>query len=748
MRFDFEIVAAAFVPAIVVLIVATLAPLDAAARTAIRRWFVPLTLVWFAPFWISGGSPVPFDFLFAYSDPWKAFAPPRFAPSNPLLNDIPLQLVPWRDVVTEAFRNGELPLLNRYAGSGSALWESPLQAILNPLTLLGLPFSSFAWPLFTSVAKMLIAASGMYFFLRSDGRSEVAARAGGIAYGFGAFQFAYLLYQPTNVTALVPWLLLAIAKLSVFPAAILVALLFLSGHPESVMMTAYVAIPFAIVVIRRQADKRRAFLRLACAAVAGALIAAPAIVPFLRYLPLSERAAWLEQQPELIRSRALSIRNLVPFVLPAHLDHTRLTAEAEHFNDTATQYAGLSMFVLFVLGITVAPRRNRFWIALFGVFFLLIFELPPVRAVLAQIPLVRLTFHDRLRFAVALITIVVAARAFDELADRTRRLAIIGAIAAAAVVLAAADGWAIYQQFGTGGRVAASAGAALLGLAAIVAPPLRRWLPLFVFVDLAALGMIFHEPNGRETYYPRTPAIESLATGARTPYRVVGLGDAVAPNTAAMFRLEDIRTHDAMAFAPYIRLLQAAGYDRRYYLGAFHLVPPRVLLDFLGVRYLVAGPRAKASWPESYRGRDGVVFRNDGALPRFFVPRQVTGAPFGSQDDARVVHVESPSGVKLAAATVELVRYGLSSAEVRVRAAGETFLASSEVALPGWRVERNGEPWPMTRINAVFLGWRVPAGEQRFVMRYWPPGLTLSLALSVAGVVLLAAGARWLRVTS
>lgn len=747
MHFDLEIVAAVLVPLATGWLLATRLPLDEAARAAIRLWFIPLTLVWFAPCWLTGGSPVPFDTLVARTDPWKALASPGFIPSNPLLNDIPLQVVPWREVVTDAFRRGELPLFNRFAASGSGLWENPMPAILYPLTILGLPFSSFAWPLFAAVAKMLLATSGMYYFLRSDDRSDLASRFGAVAYGMASYQYAYMLYQHTNVTALIPWLLVAIRGFRTVTAALIVVAMLFAGHPESVLLAAYVAVPFAVMAIANEPreHRRRAFLRLATAAVAAALIAAPVVLPFLDFLPMSERVSWLEHQPDLIRSRTLSVRNLVPFVLPGHLDHTRLTMEAEHFNETASQYAGLATFALFVLAASAAPRRNRFWLLLFALFALLIFELQPVRSVVSQIPLLRYVFHDRLRFAIGLIMAILAARALDERIERRRRLIAISAAAGAVVALAVAVGWPLYRQFGTEWRVAGSAVAGVAGLVGLNIPRLRAWLPLFVFVDLASLGMIYHAPVGRELFYPRTPLIEALGSDARPPWRIVGLDDALVPNTATMAGLEDIRVHDAMSFAPYGRLLEAAGLDRRFYIGTFHEVPPRLLLDFLGVRAIVASPRARAPWPESYRGPDGVVFRNDTALPRFFVPERTTNAPFGSQGNARVVHIAEGTRIRLSPAAVTLARYDAASAEVLVKASGETFVASSEVALPGWRLERNGTPWPLTTINACFLGWSVPAGEHRFVLRYCPKRLSMALWIGAAGIVFLAAAARSLR---
>ncbi|HUO85207.1 MAG TPA: hypothetical protein VM534_08850, partial [Thermoanaerobaculia bacterium] len=176
------------------------------------------------------------------------------------------------------------------------------------------------------------------------------------------------------------------------------------------------------------------------------------------------------------------------------------------------------------------------------------------------------------------------------------------------------------------------------------------------------------------------------------------------------------------------------------YFEQFEKIPPRPLLDFLGVRWVIAPPdSAETTLPVAWAGEDARVYRNPTALPRFFVPASVeeSADPAGDflRGDGRRVFAARSLPVD-ATSTVRLVRYGASDSRIEVGSTGPSFVASSEVALPGWRLERDGEPWPWITINGAFVGWTVPDAGGTFILRYCPRGLTAGLLLLVLGTLL------------
>ena len=186
-----------------------------------------------------------------------------------------------------------------------------------------------------------------------------------------------MLFPLTNVTTLLPWMLLAVRSAAeerwsgVVFAAVVTLLLLLAGHPESVLHTAVIAVPYGFVRIR----SRRGVAMLAWAALIGFLIAAPVVIPFLRIVGLTERAA---RDASFFKAPALTATNLLPFVFPSHFEYSALRADGANFNEVATQYAGFATFVLAVFGTIVDARRQRFWMAMFVVLAISSFDVVPL----------------------------------------------------------------------------------------------------------------------------------------------------------------------------------------------------------------------------------------------------------------------------------------------------------------------------------------------------------------------------------
>ena len=90
----------------------------------------------------------------------------------------------------------------------------------------------------------------------------------------------------------------------------------------------------------------------------------------------------------------------------------------------------------------------------------------------------------------------------------------------------------------------------------------------------------------------------------------------------------------------------------------------------------------------------------------------------------------------LAEGKLHLVRYGPAGATIDIETNRPTSVTTSEVALPGWRLERDGRRWPLMR-HGAFLGWEVPAEGGRFVLRYRPPYLNAGLWIAASAIIAL-----------
>jgi len=624
---------------------------------AVTFWFAPLALLFFVPCWMTGRTPAPLDYLAEDVVPWQIHG---YQSRAPLLSDSALQFLPWRESIKDAVLHGSMPFLDRYNGSGSALWANPQSGATSPLTWIGLPFSTEAWPLFAAMMKVLAALTGMYLFLRREESSHTAAIYGAVAYAFCAFNIAFVLFPHTNVTVLLPWVLLGIAEGNSIKFAIALALMLTGGHPESVLHAAFIAIPYALW-------RRKHFGRIAAGGVVALLLAAPALVPFAEYLPMSERVARLARQPEILLEPPMTWQNLTAYFAAWNLRSTIDANLLMNFNEVATQYAGLLTFILSIVAAILDAKRQRFWIAMTLVASFFAFESPVARAITSHIPIVNVTVHGRLRFVIAFCMAVLAAKAVDRMAGRI----------------------------------------------AIIRPA----LPLIVFADLAALLMFYNAP----VHPPgRTPAVQFLESH-RGPHRVVGIANALRPNTASYLKIESIGFHDPMAFEPYGAALASAGYDRRTYFNVFPTIPPRGVLNALGVRYVIAAPHSAAGeLVRVYDGADATIFENPAALPRAF-----TATP---------------------GATVAIGDYEANSETMTIRSQAPVRIATSEIALPGWRLTLNGERKPIVVLRNAFIGFEGPPGETRARLRYIPQGFEPGCWLFIVGLGALPALSRFNRI--
>jgi hypothetical protein len=265
----------------------------------------------------------------------------------------------------------------------------------------------------------------------------------------------------------------------------------------------------------------------------------------------------------------------------------------------------------------------------------------------------------------------------------------------------------------------------VLALAALLMIPRARLVAMALLVvavygEMWSAGHSWHPATRGTEIYKRMPILDALQAARGTqPYRIVGLGGALFPNTQSMFGFEDVRVKDALASARYVDVLQrnVKGFDiTQYYWKWMDSETP--LLDRLNVRWVITEPRVtlsdSARYKLLYEGFDGRVYENLRAQPRFFA------------DDARV----------------EITKWRGDAYELDVDAPRGALIRSSVGMWPGWRVTRDGKTLAAQRVDDAFLGFRVPPGHAKIRVRYVPMsfwgGLTLSIITLIATSVITA----------
>jgi hypothetical protein len=358
------------------------------------------------------------------------------------------------------------------------------------------------------------------------------------------------------------------------------------------------------------------------------------------------------------------------------------------------------------------------------------------------------------------------------LAD-ARRMQRVVLMVTVAVSLAVAVAWAVGLELLRTHDLAArtAVGSALaLGLLLVVSTVILlrvrgRLSPLAFSVaictvlaaDLVAAGSGFHPTVPAEQVYPPVPELDMIR---RDPglFRVYGWGNALVPNAAMAYRLQDARGWDGMNPHRYTRLLDL-GYLRQTSEPARHLRDPR-LLDLLNVKYVFVEPGITLPGPRYTRvpGTRAPLYVNTQALPRAFLvhdyrvlaePDMQAALHDGSVDLARVVLLdeELPEPERPEAAsggapgTVTIREYRNTHVELEVNAPRRSLLVLSDAHYPGWTATVGDRRVPIRRANYALRAIAVPPGLHlvRFEYRPWPlrVGAMLS-AVTLAGIVILA----------
>lgn len=700
---------------------------------AVRRWIAPvswriallffvLTLAFLHGAVFTSQVPVPIDEA-SRGDPYRGVVGDVVA-KNPLLNDTSRLFLPWMQVAREELFHFRAPLWNRYAFSGYPLLGNAEAAPFSPL---------FLATLFVPLPKQIVAMAGLklflsllfpYLLLKREAASEAAAIFAAIAYAFSSFETVVLYYSVSAVTSLLPMVVFAVmhalaerSRRSAAFVAISVATIFANGHPESVVHVA-VAVSIVLAIELACADDRAEwllrFVTSLVGAIAGVLISMPVWLSAAQQVLLSTRYAALRggaPKMTIPLTAAWAMLNPNGFGNPARGNWNWIF----NYMIVAESYVGLLVLALFGAALLsrLSSARMRMWSAAAIVTFVVAMDWTIAGHALNAIPPFDVAANDKLRFASLFFAVVVAAKWLDGLErERVWPLVGIGAALAAGSLYVERKQAALMQPIDVAGVVAVavflilcwswrSRPRRLAGIAAVL-----------TLAELFAFNSNFNRLVDARYYRPELPIVQALRSRApREPFRVAGFNWVLMANAAAQYRLEDIRGSDPMSFASYTRVLQRVGEigEGSDVIRVLHVDDP--LLDFLGVRFLVAEPDAEfgGKWRLVYRGRDGALFENAEARPRFFTDgasvtvRQTSTADFGLD-----VRGERPVTVLSSAPADPAGRCGWTGGRRWVRVVGEAF-----------------------------LGFDVPAGSHRATVKYGPRAFYGSLPGAVAGVALL-----------
>jgi hypothetical protein len=312
----------------------------------------------------------------------------------------------------------------------------------------------------------------------------------------------------------------------------------------------------------------------------------------------------------------------------------------------------------------------------------------------------------------------------------------------------------------------------LCGMATLLLIWAKGWAKPWVGLALSTvmMGELFWQAFGyvvqsdRSLYYPSVPVLERLK--ALSDGRVIGIR-CLPPDLAQTQGLRDVRGYDSVDPARYVDLLQTASIPGSMTLpyamtqwmspqmelsdtGQVRLSP---ILDMLNVRYVIFRDtpdiffrkflhrRCPPQFTAMLQGFDYWVLRNDRAMPRTYIPREVQCVGDGKSQLERLADPNfSPARVAYVEAPIEVPTHCTGSAEIinevsthlTISAHMQTpgLLVLADLWDPGWHAYADGEEQPILRVNHAIRGVVLPAGATTVDFRYEPVALKWGAILS------------------
>lgn len=715
--------------------------------------------------------------------PWSNWLPKQRV-ANLEMNDIVMQIVPWAHQAREAWKSLTLPLWNSQAGCGYPLLANGQSSAFSLIRLLALPLPlGYA---FTAEAawKILIALTFTFLYCRRRGWGELPSAIGAVCFGWCTFVQTWLHFPLVTVAVWIPAAFLTTDLLLdrftwprfLTATGVWVVMLY-GGHPETVSHVAFFIVLYMLWFVARQ---WRGAIAVAAAITVAAMIAAPFIAPFAEAITKSKRYQELQVHPNEIGYYSDFPSEVVLFqpMFYGHVPFEKPWGPA--VAESITGFAGiLGVASWFALVLRALVRRRwrdpEVWFVIATLIVLgIMLAWPGVSTAFHLI--FKLAANARLRLMLCWMLAAMTAAALDAVL-RDRAVFLLGGCLVTASML-----WWLMTHMDfppewdskSAAMIAIWPSMIVLLCATLLA---TRWkLAAMMLVGVAVIGELWAVSDGwnptldAARMYPPTPLttkLEALQRGwARAPFRVVGLGPALFPNTHALFGVEDVRVHDPMANGRYLGFLRTTfNFNTDDYFMKWEDPDTRVL-DLENVRYVVTDARYEMKdtlrYALVYKGKDGRIYENRDVIPRFWVPPNIVLEFKGQQFIDKIAHhtdwahtalvkilpVDSdrmrqdllaPRPANAPQAALRIVAARPTDFRLHVSAPRWSFVASSIPWWPGWHVSRNGREIEPQPVNGPFLGWTVPPGESDVRIWYAPATFYGGAAVALITIAALAA---------
>ena len=706
-------------------------------------------------------------------------------------------LEPWAEVTHRAYANGEVPLWNPYQAAGTPHAANMQSAVFDPLLLVvNLHPTPLTWDL-SLIGAFLLGAAAAYVFGRVLGLRVVPAVVTSAAFSLSGWFFLYSNNGFSRSYAYLPLLFLLVELvlrsrrlLPVLALGAAVAGNLYVGMPEAsflVIGTTSVYAVARLVQERRRTPLHASFARLGGGGLLGVMLAAPLLLPFLQYEPLSFNV----HKPEFIQGSGTEPQwGLLNWLIPYFVQdpETGYTPNVRNWFGVAV---GIS--TLAAMSGRTETKRLHTWLfaALGGALLLKVYEFR-VFGWVGRLPVVELVVFPT--FAAAVISFLFAVLAGigvqvvwnRDLGLRRFFILVASAFVLLVVFARTGDRWSVITSAPRDYAAAVWGRGVFIALLVLVAIVLasrfrKQWAALLlaclIVAELFVLVPFDIYAKRAEPY--RAPGWMPLVRTAQNgePYsRVFAVDAKLYPNTAGALGLQDVRALDALYVSRYLWYVQTFiapnAFDRFTGTEPPILFGNNPMFDALSTRAVVSIKDLSRMRGLRLVGKDGDtrVYENTRAYPRAWVVHDVDvvdgvhealaflrararperGAFVVKSFDPRheaVVEDGGTSDAALSALTqggrcagrdrdrVTVERYSANTVSLRVETPCAGLVVLPDTYFPGWTATVDGREQSIYPTDAAFRGVTVPAGVSRVEFRYEPRTFSWGLVIALAGLV-------------
>jgi hypothetical protein len=752
-----------------------------------------VTVGFFWQFFFKGLLPVHVNLFPTWFFPWRDGGFKGFSPwvqrKEFIVADALRQVIPWKAIGLELFKQGKFPLWNPYEFAGNPLLGNLQSSLLYPLNILFFWFSlPIAWS-FYIVSQTFFCLIFSYLFFRSLKLGILPSLFGAIFFSLSGFMIVSLEWGTIGHTVLwLPFILWGINQyFQLYRLRYLLCILFglvfsfFAGQVFYFLLILIIVVPYYLFSLSKSKDPKLSIKLVWIPILGFFLLSAVQLIPTAELYSLSSR-----------RLSTTNNQTLEQFYLPTTNWLTLITPDyfgnPASFNFWGKEYGELMIFMgnsallLFIYGLLFSRSRiAKFYRCLLVLSLLMMIKNPIIQFVHQfNLPLLSSSAPSRATVIFSWAVTVLAVLGLQEIIIKKKSdRHLLTAAAIHLLLLLIAWGWTLNRSFFPESKAISIAQRNLIPATAIIFSSLiilwlyqryKKNVLLGILIGISLIEPFYlafkYLPFGETKYFfPSHPVISMLQQENRCDRFYGNWGAEVATNLPSFYGLRYPAGYDSLNILNYNQLAHAAnnGGQLKTNLPRSDVFIPREnndykrrLLGIAGVRIILdkqedfgVNPQKdlEISSSDRYFWQQGAwkAYYNPDYLPRpalFDHYRTITDssqavADFFNPDfdyKKELILSDKTDFPNLSLADkgqAFITDCQADEVTIATHNPGNNLLFLSDAYYPGWKAYVDHQPAKIWRADYAFRAVYLAAGdhEVRFIYKpasfYWGMGLTL-----------------------